>query len=93
MDAGSRELMKMNVTLQYKYWVSNFTDPSKTGSNIKYDQTKPVLDYTGFQSGTQAGYGNTGMGAFNSGSGAGGNKQSVIYDKSVPPMDFGWMKK
>lgn len=46
MDAGSRELMKMNVTLQYKYWTTNFTKSIVSGNNLRFDNTKPNISYS-----------------------------------------------
>ena len=84
MDYNSREIMKMTVTMQYKYWKSDATafttSTAYTSNALQFDMSKPVLQYTGFQSGDPAGY-NTGSGV----------PQSVIRDTSTPAMDFGWL--
>lgn len=82
MSYDSKEVMKVNVTMQYKYWKSSNTNVNGQSNNLRFNNSYSFDSFGTFQSGDPVGI-STGTGA----------RQSIIYDNSVPAMDFGWMKK
>ena len=60
MDAGGKDLMKMNVTLQYKYWTSESTTITPDSNNLSIESGSPSKissSETGDPAGTTTGTG------------------------------------
>lgn len=77
LDYASKEIMKLPVTMQYKYWTATAVSANPFGDDIELVESKlfeqSVNDFTGFQEALNRTTGTTG-GNFLSGSG--------IYDNS-----------
>jgi hypothetical protein len=61
LDAEAKDTMRLQVTFQYKYWMSNGIEETRTGQKLSTDMVdKYYTDFTGFQERLKKGLGEAG---------------------------------